>query len=59
MFRSLHPAVEAAIIFLILALLMCVKPEATPEIKYCKNYETGEVIVVEANQPCPFPTAEL
>jgi hypothetical protein len=60
MFKSMHPAVEAALIFSVLCLLMLAKPcEATPEIKYCKNFETGEVFVVEANMPCPYPTVEL
>lgn len=29
------------------------------EVKYCVDLETGEVIVVEAGMPCPFPMAEL
>jgi hypothetical protein len=58
MFKSLHPAVEAAIIFLILALLLCFTADAQ-EVKYCKNYQSGEIVIVEANMPCPFGTAEL
>ena len=29
------------------------------EVKYCKNYETGEIAVVEKGFPCPFPMVEL
>ena len=30
-----------------------------PDIKICKNFKTGEVIVVEAGMPCPFPTVQI
>ena len=30
-----------------------------PKIKYCKNYENGRVIVVEAGFPCPSGFVEL
>ena len=29
------------------------------EVTYCKNYQTGEIIVVEAGYPCPYPSVEL
>jgi hypothetical protein len=29
------------------------------DVKYCKDFETGEIIVVEAGMPCPGTTAEL
>ena len=32
---------------------------ANPQVKYCKNFQTGEIFVVEANMPCPYPTAEI
>ena len=32
---------------------------AQDKVKYCKNAETGEIIVVEINMPCPFPTHEI
>ena len=32
---------------------------ANPQVKYCKNFTTGEVFVVEANMPCPYPTVEI
>ena len=30
-----------------------------PEVKYCKDYITGEVIVIQAGYPCPAPTSEF
>ena len=59
MFRSLHPTVQAALIFAVLCILMLVKPCEAQDVQYCKNYETGEIIVVEAGQPCPYPTVQL
>jgi len=32
---------------------------ADERVKYCKNFKTGEVIVVEAGMPCPFPTVQI
>ena len=32
---------------------------AAQEVKFCKDAETGEIIVVEINMPCPFPTHEI
>jgi hypothetical protein len=29
------------------------------DVKYCKDYTTGEIYVVEANMPCPYPTVEI
>lgn len=29
------------------------------QVKYCKDYRTGEVFVVEAGMPCPYPTVEV
>ena len=45
--------------YLILALAVMAVSTQAQDVKYCKNYETGEVIVVEANMPCPYPMAEL
>jgi hypothetical protein len=59
MFKSLHPGVEAAGIFFVLAILAAIADCRAQDVKYCKNYQTGEIVVVEANMPCPFPTAEL
>ena len=47
-----------ALAIMILDLIWASKGYAQ-DVKYCKNYQTGEVIVVEANMPCPFPMAEL
>ena len=35
------------------------KADAQDEVKYCKDARTGQVIVVEASMPCPFPYREL
>jgi len=59
MFKSIHPAVEAALIFLLLAVLMCIDDAWAQDVKYCKDAQTGDVIVVEAGMPCPFPYHEL
>ena len=40
-------------------LLLAMQAMSQDKVKYCKNYETGEVIVVEAGYPCPYPTAEI
>ncbi len=40
------------------ALFAALQSEAQ-EVKYCKNYTSGEVIVVQAGMPCPYPTVEL
>ena len=29
------------------------------EVSYCKDAETGKVIVVEAGYPCPYPTHKI
>jgi len=36
-----------------------IHPAAAQDVKYCKNYQTGEIIVVDAGMPCPYPTVEL
>jgi hypothetical protein len=28
-------------------------------VKYCKNATTGDIITVEENMPCPYPTHEI
>lgn len=30
-----------------------------PEVTYCQDLVTGEIKVVKAGMPCPYPTAEL
>ena len=44
---------------LIILAVMIANRATSQELTYCKNYETGEVIVVEAGFPCPYPTVEL
>ena len=46
------------ILLFILFVVLTSKPEATG-VKHCKNYETGEIIVIEDGYPCPFPTSEI
>jgi hypothetical protein len=29
------------------------------DVKYCRDARTGQIITVEAGQPCPFPTHDL
>ncbi len=52
---------QYAIALLVILLIMYVPAEAQPEepedVKYCQNMETGEIIVVRADMPCPYPTA--
>lgn len=43
---------------LILILLLSGAVQAQ-DVKYCKNAQTGEIIVVEVGYPCPFPTHEI
>ena len=47
------------IIGLALIFAVVVLDSIGQELKYCKDYETGEVVVVEAGKPCPFPMGEL
>ena len=47
------------IIALLFAAGFIAGTKADPEVKYCKNFETGEIIVIEEGYPCPFPTAEI
>jgi hypothetical protein len=56
---KVHPAVQAALIFFVLCLMMAVKPCEAQDVTYCKNYQTGQIIVVEAGMPCPYPTVQL
>ena len=44
---------------LTLGSLVVAQAEAQDKVKYCKNAQTGEVITVEANMPCPFPMHEI
>ena len=51
------PVVGAIVAFLLFTL--ATMEVNSQDVKYCKNYETGEIIVVEINMPCPFPTSEM
>jgi hypothetical protein len=48
-----------AVVFVLLAMLFATNAWSNPKVKYCKNYETGEIIVIEDGYPCPFPTSEI
>ena len=48
-----------SVVFVLLAILFATNAWSNDKVKYCKNYETGEVIVIEAGYPCPFPTSEI
>lgn len=52
---------DVSIVFaLLIAGIIVLMPDAlSQEVKYCKNYTTGEIVVVEKGMPCPYPTAEL
>ena len=47
------------IIGLALIFAVVVLDSIGQEVKYCKNYETGEIAVVEKGFPCPYPMGEL
>ena len=44
-----------AVVFLLVAM----NAMADPKVKYCKNGQTGEVIVIEAGYACPFGTYQI
>lgn len=33
--------------------------DAQDDVKYCQDLTTGEIKVVKANMPCPYPMAEM
>lgn len=49
----------AITVFTVMALVEGAKEALAQEVKYCKNYQTGTIIVVEASYPCPYPTVEI
>ena len=57
--------VIAAVLALLVIGIICHLPtveaqdDDEPEVKYCQDLTTGEVTVVEAGMPCPYPTAEM
>lgn len=52
--RNALGAMLAVVVFT-LAIMEC----EAQDVKYCRDANTGEIIVVEAGQPCPYPTHEL
>ena len=56
---NLPPVLEASIVFFLIALILAVIEAEAQDVTYCKNYETGEIIVVDAGMPCPYPTVQL
>ena len=42
----------------VLLLAICLLSHADG-VKYCKDARTGDIIVVEEGQPCPYPTHEI
>ena len=30
-----------------------------PNVKFCKDFQTGKIVVIEAGFPCPFGTIEI
>ena len=58
MFKLLHTAFFATLIFLVL-MLFTATPAPAQDVTYCKDYETGEIFIVEVGYPCPFPSVQL
>ncbi len=56
--RDLLAGMIGFIIALVISMLLSNATQAQ-DVKYCKNFQTGEIVVVEINMPCPFPMAEL
>ncbi len=51
---------NSAMIFGLVLIVFAIAVDAQgQQVKYCKNFQTGEIYVVEANMPCPYPTVEL
>ncbi len=46
-------------VFIVVCLVVFGSFAAAQDVKYCKNYQTGEIIVIEAGYPCPSPTSEI
>ncbi len=54
MFKSIHPAVEAALIFMVLAFATAITDVSAQDVTYCKHGQTGKIITIESNYACPF-----
>ena len=46
-------------LFFLMAMLFMGQAIDAQEVKFCKNLTTGEIIVVEINYPCPYPTVRI
>jgi len=52
--------IESIAVFVVFTAILAVSSKCTgSDVKYCRNAETGEIIVIEAGYPCPSPTHEL
>ena len=56
--KTLFDYLTGGLIGMMLMLAIIASADAQ-DVKYCKNFQTGEIYVVEANMPCPYPTAEI
>lgn len=57
--RRIWLAISACFILLALVFLTRSVSAQEPQVKYCKNLTTGEIIVVEIGLPCPAGTAKI
>ena len=48
-----------ALVTLITAIFFMTWQADATQVKYCKNPRTGEIIVIEANYPCPSGTHKV
>lgn len=50
-----------AILFILLAMAWqpAEAQDDEPEVTYCQDLVTGEIKVVKAGMPCPYPMAEM
>jgi hypothetical protein len=52
--------IESIAVFAVFTAILAVSLKVFgSDVKYCRNAETGEIIVIEAGYPCPSPTHEL
>lgn len=54
-----HGFIQALMLALVVLAVCWVPDGRTDDVKYCENKVTGTIVVVRANQPCPYPTAEM
>ena len=53
----MRTAIEAIGIFIVFTLVT-MTCQAT-DVEYCKDARTGQIIVVKAGMPCPFPMHKI